>query len=120
MKFRTQYVCQRCSSTSPKWMGKCTECGAWNSFVEDVVADGKKGKNPRSLILGDGPIPITQVTSDHSPRIHLGSNELNRVLGGGLTRGSVVLLSGDPGIGKSTLLLQTLGNLAQISKNKIL
>src|SRR5690349_13883997 len=101
-------------------MGTCTDCGGWNSFVEDVVQEGQKGKKPRSAEVSGGPISVTKITSSDTPRIQLSSNELNRVLGGGLIRGSVVLLAGDPGIGKSTLLLQMLGNLAPKTQKPIL
>lgn len=107
-KQKTAWVCQECGIQSPKWLGKCTSCGSWNSFVEEVVstvtsgATNTPGKGSGSAI----PRLIHEITTHDEPRRHTGDQELNRVLGGGMVPGSVILLGGEPGIGKSTLLLQ--------------
>ena len=109
---KTVYVCSNCNQTSPKWMGKCPACGAWNSFVEDVISTSpeKEDKASKKGIYGiPGEASATEFSklqiSDYM-RAETGLSELDRVLGGGLVNGSVVLLSGEPGIGKSTLLIQ--------------
>ena len=111
-KEKTVYVCSNCGQESPKWVGKCPSCGAWNTFVEEVVrkepaashrtaftasAEGKRNK----------PVVLSDIVGSEEPRIDMHDDELNRVLGGGLVPGSLVLLGGEPGIGKSTLVLQT-------------
>lgn len=117
MKQKSLYRCQECQSTTQKWLGKCTDCGAWNSYKEELAgallaADGGKnrygGYAQRSEL-----VPLGKVERDEFPRITSGSQELDRVLGGGFVQGSVSLIGGDPGIGKSTLLLQTMGVLAK-------
>lgn len=114
-KTKTVYVCQNCGVDSPKWIGKCPSCGSWNSYVEEIV-----GKEPSNKIFIAGlepqkqkPILISDVEALNEPRIDTHNNELNRVLGGGLVGGSLVLIGGEPGIGKSTLVLQTVLNLRQ-------
>lgn len=102
-KQRTFYICNECGQEYQKWVGKCNGCGAWNS-LEETVAEEKKGNaGPARKLLYSN---IGSVSYDEDARYDTGSDELNRVLGGGLVKGSLVLLSGDPGIGKSTLLLQ--------------
>ena len=109
---KTIYVCSECGYKSPKWMGKCTACGAWNSFVEDVLEEEKKtsaGAVRHALTARSGEHRATPYQELEMPsyiRTATGLAELDRVLGGGLVLGSVVLLSGEPGIGKSTLLMQ--------------
>ena len=105
------YICSECEYESPKWMGRCPHCGAWNSFVEDVVS--KESPAPvaqkRTSMISDNEndiSPFSELDTPEYTRIATGLSELDRVLGGGLVYGSVVLLSGEPGIGKSTLLLQ--------------
>ena len=107
-KTKTAFVCQSCGSQFPKWMGKCSSCGEWNSLIEEVIFKENKTGSRRSFAdqLAKKPIPITQVKADDAERIPLPDEELTRVLGGGLVPGSVTLIGGDPGIGKSTLLLQ--------------
>ncbi len=108
-KTRTTYFCQNCGAESPKWIGKCPACGEWNTYVEEVVAKKTDKSNPISNIIGESvskPQLISKVEAEESPRIDTGNKELNRVLGGGLVNGSLVLIGGEPGIGKSTLVLQ--------------
>lgn len=107
-KTKTAFVCQNCGSQFPKWAGKCTSCGEWNTLIEEVVYKEPKTGLRRTFTenLGKRPTPITEVKADDNERIILPDQELNRVLGGGIVPGSVVLIGGDPGIGKSTLLLQ--------------
>ncbi|WP_016775816.1 DNA repair protein RadA [Anaerophaga thermohalophila] len=108
-KNKTVFVCQNCGAESPKWMGKCYACGEWNTFVEEVAITGKNKDKRLSLTFGkekQKPVPVSSVFVDDVPRIDTRIEELNRVLGGGLVPGSLVLLGGEPGIGKSTLVLQ--------------
>lgn len=104
-KLKSVYVCQECGSTSAKWMGKCSSCGAWNTLVEEFVS-----KTPRKIAavpLGKSSAVLLQdVTAQERPRLILADPEFNRVLGGGVVVSSLVLIGGEPGIGKSTLLLQ--------------
>lgn len=109
-KEKSIFLCNSCGYESPKWAGKCPACGAWNSFVEKVVrntpaARAAAGTGDR---LQSQPVLIDSVAADALPRIDMRDGELNRVLGGGLVPGSLVLLGGEPGIGKSTLVLQTI------------
>lgn len=112
-KFKTQYICQNCASVFPKWMGKCSSCNQWNSLIEEVVMQGKDTeqqlKRSEALFgtaINSTSIPIMEVQSIAEQRILSADEELNRVLGGGIVQGSIILLGGEPGIGKSTLLLQ--------------
>src|SRR5216684_3255792 len=108
-KARLQYVCQACGYASPKWLGRCPACEAWNSLVEEVAGDvGTQPPAPPAV-----PVAMTEVVSTSQPRMATGSAELDRVLGGGLVPGSLVLIGGDPGIGKTTLLTQACRNLAE-------
>jgi len=106
MKNTTQFFCQGCGQSFPKWQGRCTDCGAWNSLVEEKVAKGSKRGTPRIINDADAPRPITEISAEDFPRVKSELKELDNVLGGGLVPGSVILLGGEPGIGKSTLLLQ--------------
>ena len=116
-KEKTAYVCSSCGYDTPKWIGKCPACGEWNTFVE--VKLGKKktttgisSASPQfSLASASSPISMSKIQTSDEPRINLLDNELNRVLGGGLVPGSLTLLGGEPGIGKSTLILQTVLHL---------
>lgn len=108
-KAKTVYVCSECGADSPKWTGKCPSCGAWNTYVEEIVA-----KDPHARHAAGGgerraerPRLLRDVTLNDEPRLNMQDAELNRVLGGGLVKGSLALLGGEPGIGKSTLVLQT-------------
>lgn len=109
-KLKTVYVCQSCEYVSPKWIGKCPSCNSWNSFLEDVEEVGNAPKNKQTAIAGE-PIRINEIQHDEQKRILLPFEEFNRVLGGGLVPGSLILLGGEPGIGKSTLILQTVLHL---------
>lgn len=114
-KDKTIFLCNDCGYESPKWAGKCPACGAWNSFVEKVVRGGVPSRASAAVMdnVPSRPVLIDDVDSDELPRIDMGDAELNRVLGGGLVPGSLVLLGGEPGIGKSTLVLQTILGLPQ-------
>lgn len=116
MKQKTIFTCQKCGSQSPKWLGKCPDCGSWNSMAEEVAVKAGAG-----LSVGERsrPIPICDVPAQSEARVETGIGELDRVLGGGIVPGSLVLIGGDPGIGKSTLLLQAMHNLAA-GKEKVL
>jgi DNA repair protein RadA len=120
-KEKTVFFCKECGNESPKWLGKCPACGAWNSFVEETVVTGKDAKSVKKNVdielNRSFPIPIQQITNAKEQRINLPYEELNRVLGGGLVVGSLVLVGGEPGIGKSTLLLQM---ALQLNDKKIL
>lgn len=114
MKTKNQFVCNQCAAIFKQWAGQCTQCGTWNSIAEEgLVSTSHKARsgawtNQRSVITA-----VEDVVLDKELRMDCGLSELNRVLGGGLVYGSVVLIGGDPGIGKSTLLLQTLANLSR-------
>jgi DNA repair protein RadA/Sms len=104
-KMKTRFVCQSCGFEAPKWFGKCYGCQAYNTAVEEVIPNGIR-QHSRALGAGRGPQPIKSVESGHYRRFDTGSAEFNRVLGGGLVQGSLIVISGDPGIGKTTLLSQ--------------
>ena len=114
-KLKTSYCCNACGAVAPKWSGQCGDCGAWNSLVESVEAKPSGGQR-FSGYSGDATSnhvrALDQVDLKPESRIQTGMQELDRVLGGGLTSGSVVLIGGDPGIGKSTLLTQTMAALS--------
>jgi DNA repair protein RadA/Sms len=114
-KLRTRYVCQSCGFASAKWLGRCSECGEWNSLVEEQLS-GAQPAGALSSSSKEGPQSLAEISVDSAPRSKTGLAELDRVLGGGLVKGSLVLLGGDPGIGKSTLLLQALDGLARNDK----
>lgn len=109
-KQKSVFVCTSCGSESPKWIGKCHSCGEWNTYQEEMVVKNDKSTLRKNLSLGgesNKPIPVSKVSLVDLPRITTKNNELDRVLGGGLVPGSMVLIGGEPGIGKSTLVLQT-------------
>jgi DNA repair protein RadA/Sms len=116
-KTRSIFVCQSCGQTSPKWLGRCPGCSTWSSLVEEA-APASAGKANRAPLATSGggraqkPVTLSQVEGAQQARRSTGIAELDRVLGGGLVRGSLILVGGDPGIGKSTLLLQAFGALA--------
>jgi len=111
-KARTQFVCQQCGSTSPRWMGRCPDCGEWNTLVETIVESKERSPlsyaGPRSK-----PQRLSEVAADGLERVPLPMPEFSHVLGGGIVPGSMVLIGGDPGIGKSTLLLQVSALIAE-------
>ena len=116
---KTVYICSECEYKSPKWLGKCPKCGAWNSFVEDVISTETQptAKKRVAAAFGSSEVrPFSELDIPEYIRTLTGLNELDRVLGGGLVCGSVVLLSGEPGIGKSTLLLQISDTLGKTRK----
>jgi DNA repair protein RadA/Sms len=106
-KPKTQYVCQQCGKISIKPMGRCPQCNAWNSMVEEVLTPKKSGRKSGAVGAASKPHRLTEIEGIQDDLIPLAMNEFARVLGGGIIPGSVVLIGGDPGIGKSTLLLQT-------------
>ncbi|MGE3958047.1 MAG: DNA repair protein RadA [Vicinamibacterales bacterium] len=115
----TVFVCQECGSQAAKWLGKCPDCGAWNSFVEERPVDPPQGGGASAAghryALGAGGTArlYADISVEHHPRISTSIGEFDRVLGGGIVPGSLVLLGGEPGIGKSTLLLQAAANMAR-------
>jgi DNA repair protein RadA/Sms len=107
-KQKTAYVCSNCGNDSPKWLGKCPVCGEWNSYVEEVILHASSKRTALQFESRQGkPLLLRDVEALDEPRIDMKDGELNRVLGGGLVPGSLVLIGGEPGIGKSTLVLQT-------------
>lgn len=110
-KVKTSYFCQSCGAESPKWVGKCPACGEWNTYVEEKIATGKKKPEQLWDDISEGrqknlPQKLAEVKHSKEERISTPDAELNRVLGGGIVKGSLVLIGGEPGIGKSTLMLQ--------------
>src|SRR5690348_17208874 len=104
---RPVFVCQTCGSQSPKWLGRCPDCGGWNSFVEERAAPAAPEPRGAAQVMGGkGARAYAAVDSIVAERLSTGISEFDRVLGGGIVPGSLVLLGGEPGIGKSTLLLQ--------------
>lgn len=115
-KTKSVYVCSNCGNDSPKWLGKCPICGEWNTYVEEVISKDNK-KRSESLPFDTPkakPMLLKDVETGEEPRLDLTDGELNRVLGGGLVPGSLILLGGEPGIGKSTLILQTVLSLDKL------
>ena len=117
-KIKTAYVCSNCGQESTKWIGKCPSCGEWNTFKEIHLTSTTNSSNANGLFRNDKsaseknrPVKLRDIPSKDDPRIDMHDAELNRVLGGGLVAGSIVLLGGEPGIGKSTLTLQTILNI---------
>ena len=116
-KAKTHFVCQSCGYQAPKWLGRCPGCQEWNTFVEERVIEEKAPE--RDLLgfeAGAVPTPLTEIVTEEKGRIQIGIGEFDRVLGGGIVFGSVILVGGDPGIGKSTLLLQVMNRLASMGR----
>ncbi len=115
-KSNTRFVCQSCGYDSPRWLGRCPECGEWNSFIEELIVREKAAPSAKTGVSLpssiSAPVPITEVTAQAERRLTCGIGELDRVLGGGIVPGALVLVGGDPGIGKSTLLTQAAHRIA--------
>lgn len=115
-KTKTQFYCTECGNETPKWQGRCSSCGAWNTIVEQPATETKKKPSAGVSAPTCVPHPISEIEATDELRFHTGMNELDRVLGGGAVQGSLVLVGGAPGIGKSTLMLQICDNLCRFSK----
>ena len=115
-KTKTLFYCTECGNETPKWQGRCSACGAWNTIVEQPAAESKKKQTGSVSSPIHTPRPISEIEATDELRFHTGMNELDRVLGGGAVQGSLVLVGGAPGIGKSTLMLQICDNLCRFSK----
>ena len=119
---KTVFVCQECGSQSPKWLGRCDDCGAWNSYVEErpqpndggIGAAAAAGHRYALAGAAGGARLYADIDIEQHARLTTGIDEFDRVLGGGVVPGSLVLLGGEPGIGKSTLLLQAAANMARV------
>ena len=105
-KSKVVFVCQNCGAQSPKWMGKCGACGSWNSFQEEVIQASTSAVVGKQVLSSSKPMILSEIKTDKIARIKTGIHELDQVVGAGIVPGSVILLGGEPGIGKSTLLLQ--------------
>ena len=118
LKTKTQFLCNSCGSVHPKWMGKCPDCGTWDSLEEyktptpDARKSNMRGSATGDVFSGAEPLSICDIDSDDIPRTPTGIGEFDRILGGGIVAGSAILVGGEPGIGKSTLLLQVASDLA--------
>jgi DNA repair protein RadA/Sms len=117
-KFKTMYVCNNCGYTTSQWVGQCSECKQWNTFVEDIAMDGIKGASSKSKIQFDPAkvVELSKVSTKPVQRLSSNIEEFDRVLGGGFVPGQVILLAGDPGVGKSTLLTQICMKLSKDKK----
>lgn len=117
-KTKTVYICSNCGADSPKWIGKCPNCGEWNTYVEETVVKespaARRGAAAFSSSTKPRPVLLCDISAEKEERLDMKDEELNRVLGGGLVRGSLVLIGGEPGIGKSTLILQTVLKLPEL------
>ena len=114
---RSSFVCTACAHVAPRWLGQCPSCSEWNTIVEEARPASVAGRGGRAGRAGNGapaakPVPLRSVQAPAIPRLKTQIGELDRVLGGGLVPGSLVLIGGSPGIGKSTLTAMALGNLA--------
>src|ERR1051326_7302049 len=117
-KTKTSFFCQNCGAQSPKWVGKCSSCGEWNTYVEEVISKAEKTPGiSQSSQRAAKPQLVSEISLTNEHRIKIPDRELGRVLGGGLVPGSIVLFGGEPGIGKSTLMLQF---ALSAKKNKVL
>ncbi|MEO8798351.1 MAG: DNA repair protein RadA [Polyangiaceae bacterium] len=110
-KIESHFVCQACGAHTAKWLGRCGQCGAWNTIIEEVTKR-KSGSKGSISVEVSRPMPVREIDTDHAARVPTGIAELDRVLGGGVVLGGVTLVGGDPGVGKSTLLLQALAALS--------
>ncbi|OGQ23621.1 MAG: DNA repair protein RadA [Deltaproteobacteria bacterium RIFCSPLOWO2_02_FULL_44_10] len=112
-KPKTIYACQTCGAQSPKWLGRCPECDAWNSYVEETNIEAKRSLLPETISMA---LPLAEIQSDEGHHIPTGIEEFDRVLGGGYVPGSMILIGGDPGIGKSTIMMQAFSRIASKGK----
>ena len=114
-KVKTNYVCSQCGYTTPKWLGKCPDCGSWNTLNEELIPapEAAAPKQKRASGAGAPALPVNDIPDEAALRLNTGIGELDRVLGGGIVEGSMVLVGGDPGIGKSTLLTQLSANISR-------
>lgn len=115
MKQKIQYVCRECGAHSPKWSGKCYQCGAWDSLVEEVASDSRRSATVKSVSVNSKIVRLNELDTTAEIRMKTDIEELDRVLGGGIIPGSIILVGGDPGIGKSTLMLQMCSGLGVYS-----
>ena len=118
-KSKSIFICQQCGYESPKWLGKCPECGSFSTFVEEIENPQPKGNHPVNYNTDVTPKILSEIKPLSQERTKTGLSELDRVLGGGFVQGSLTLVGGDPGIGKSTLLLQVTKNLSDADREKI-
>ncbi|MCL4521652.1 MAG: AAA family ATPase [Firmicutes bacterium] len=107
----TRYVCQECGAVSPRWMGRCPSCERFNTMVEERIQDRTSNQSAAANTAGRPPLAVKEVSGERVERLRTGIDEVDRVLGGGIVPGGFMLLGGDPGIGKSTLLLQLAGSV---------
>ncbi len=114
MKTKTVFSCQNCGHQSPKWLGRCPDCSSWNSFVEEDYVSPARKSGERTVLYKDEPVLLKDVQSSEEDRLKTEILELDRVLGGGIVAGSVVLIGGDPGVGKSTISLQVSSQLTKL------
>ena len=116
IKTTTEFVCGECGASSPKWLGRCPACGKFNTMVEEIIAPAQTQKTAQKQFYGGRAKPLCEITYERYNRTSSGISEFDTVLGGGIVTGSLVLLGGDPGIGKSTLLTQTAAHLSENKK----
>lgn len=112
-KVKSKYVCQKCGAFYPKWIGKCPDCSAWNSLIEEIIPDQKSKRSTAEI---SKPVSLNNIETQRETRTPTGISEIDRVLGGGVVPGSIILLGGDPGIGKSTISLQIASTLPEQQK----
>ncbi|PIP18852.1 MAG: DNA repair protein RadA, partial [Candidatus Omnitrophica bacterium CG23_combo_of_CG06-09_8_20_14_all_41_10] len=113
MQIKTVFSCQKCGYQSPKWFGRCPDCQSWNSFVEEDYSLPNSNTKERVTLYKDKPVLLKDVSVKEDSRLKTDILELDRVLGGGIVKGSVILIGGDPGIGKSTIALQVSNQLTR-------
>ncbi|MBI4834951.1 MAG: DNA repair protein RadA [Planctomycetes bacterium] len=113
-KLKKAFRCQQCGYETGKWLGKCPDCGVWGSLIEEVITP--TALTDRPILSGEKPQPVSRIKSIDKERVSTGINELDRIMGGGIVSGSATLIGGDPGIGKSTLILQVSGKLCELGK----
>jgi len=118
-KAKRVFTCQSCGHQTAKWLGKCPDCDAWNSYVEEAVVTPRQGRAVSNSQPASLPLPLAAVRRDEDERLRTNIGELDRVLGGGIVQGSLVLVGGDPGIGKSTLILQAVAGLSRASQHHV-